>query len=1422
MAAKGHTDVKADYDDLEFIINASITQDCERFDPTVPLKKAKAVAMDVEKFVNSLPTQTLRTTEMEQFQQFSTPPHLAYAVAWAANLKPTDVVLEPSAGTGCLTSWAVNAGVRAIYANEIHPRRADILEQFKLTAVWREDALHIHNLIPEGVHPSVVLMNPPFSKNVKTGSKANSMVAALHVEAALKTLAPGGRLVTVLPGHYGIDSPNRPQYALDWWNGIFRQYTVQGCINVPGKLYRKYGTSYDVCIAVIDRLAPSDAAGTRQGTIVTVADLLDAMCPIRDRRAESQVPMRSGELFGVASFMSAFAPAQTDDKGELPEEASEQQVQVVNEPVDGGPLTEAVYEAYKPQRLRIVGAKPHPTPLVQSAAMASVLPPVPNYAPMLPQHLIDEGILSDAQLEAITYAGMAFTQWLEPESARVWDSALGDFADEREAVKFRRGFMVGDGTGVGKGREIAGIIMDDLNRRPGRGGVAVWVSKTNKLHRDACRDWKDLGGNPDEILKLSKYKPGEPIPQPIPGRRRILFVSYGLLKSGRTDPIKSRLKQIINWVGVMFDGVIAFDEAHAGKNGVEVKGDRGMSSMSDTAASMIELQRAIPKAKVLYCSATGATEVSNLAYAERLGLWGRGTPFPHKTDFIAAVNSGGVAAMELVARDMKQFGLYCARGLSFTGVDYERLEHTLTADQRDVYDTLCEGWQVILRNMEKALEMTASYYNASNSLVVDGKARGKVISAFWGAHQRFFNQVITAMQMPTVVKDIQKQLKAGNACVLQLVNTNEAVQERQLAKMLDDDDEDASLEDIDLTPRENILQLLAHSFPIHQMEDYLDEAGRTKMRYAHDESGKFIVNREAVEMREKLIHDIASIRVPEGPLEILLNHFGEKNVAEVTGRARRVIRVSTPEGEKTVIDNRSPSKALVDVQAFQDDKKKILVFSDAGGTGASYHADARAINKRKRIHYLLQAGWVADAAVQGFGRTHRSYQVQPPLYKLVCTNLKGQKRFISTIAKRLDQLGALTKGQRQTGSNGIYKYTDNLESMYAKAALRMFFEDLVYRRVKEFSVEEFEEETGLDLRNEDGNISDDTPPIHRFLNRILSLKITMQDLVFDAFSTRLEANVQRAMDAGTFDLGVETILADKVEKIAEQVVYTDERSGAITKHVELKLRFKNQPETYDDLTAGAGSAGGYGVQFFAKNSQSDHVYCFTYSSDRTETLGGKVMKMYRKIGPLDNERVERETIDSNPHWIKLTPKEARKAWAKTVKACPTYSEKTLHLITGAVLPIWDRFRGDPKVNRIRTDEGERLLGRVVMENDLGETLRNLGVTDDKYQAFDLKNILPRLIAGTHRYDLANGWTLKRSKLRGKYYVEIVGPDTRFEAELAQDGVTAIKVEYALRYFIAITDDATALVESVGGVIARRPIVASTQVASSPKPKGKAA
>jgi hypothetical protein len=198
-----------------------------------------------------------------------------------------------------------------------------------------------------------------------------------------------------------------------------------------------------------------------------------------------------------------------------------------------------------------------------------------------------------------------------------------------------------------------------------------------------------------------------------------------------------------------------------------------------------------------------------------------------------------------------------------------------------------------------------------------------------------------------------------------------------------------------------------------------------------------------------------------------------------------------------------------------DDDKRILVFSDAGGTGRSYHADLGVRNQRQRIHYLLEPGWKADAAIQGLGRSNRTNQKQPPVFRPVATDVKGEKRFLSTIARRLDTLGAITRGQRQTGGQGLFRADDNLESAYSKAALRQFYQLLYAGKVDGCSLAAFEDATGLALCDQDGSLREDLPPITQFLDRILALRIDLQNTLFATFEELLEARIEGALAAGS-------------------------------------------------------------------------------------------------------------------------------------------------------------------------------------------------------------------------------------------------------------------------------------------------------------------
>ncbi|MBN9011173.1 MAG: strawberry notch C-terminal domain-containing protein, partial [Rhizobiales bacterium] len=358
---------------------------------------------------------------------------------------------------------------------------------------------------------------------------------------------------------------------------------------------------------------------------------------------------------------------------------------------------------------------------------------------------------------------------------------------------------------------------------------------------------------------------------------------------------------------------------------------------------------------------------------------------------------------------------------------------------------------------------------------------------------------------------------------------------------------------VDITPREYVLDYLAHSFPVQLYEPFTDSEGNLSSRPVYRD-GQPVESREAVARRDELIAQLASLPPVPGALDQIVQHFGTELVAEVTGRSRRIVRRSTPSGgDRLVVENRAAAANLAETQAFMDDSKRILIFSDAGGTGRSYHAELSARNTRLRVHYLLEPGWKADAAIQGLGRTHRTNQAQPPLFRPIATDVKAEKRFLSTIARRLDTLGAITRGQRQTGGQGLFRPEDNLESPYARDALRQLYLLLVRGKVEGCSLERFESATGLKLMDANG-IKDELPPITTFLNRLLALTIALQGILFTAFEQLLTAKIEGAIAAGIYDVGLETLTAEGFTVTGRQTIYTHPGTGAETRLLTIAQR----------------------------------------------------------------------------------------------------------------------------------------------------------------------------------------------------------------------------------------------------------------------------
>ncbi|MCA0404823.1 MAG: strawberry notch family protein [Proteobacteria bacterium] len=1108
--------------------------------------------------------------------------------------------------------------------------------------------------------------------------------------------------------------------------------------------------------------------------------------PLVSRSEFGPADIDDGVTAGVSSELVPVAPPQGDVQPPSPAEnpiielnyAPRDEVASLGEGFEAG-----LYEPYVVQSIQIEDAKPHPSVLVQSAAMASVAPPKPGYRPHLPRSVVADGLLSDAQFETIIYAGEAHSQqlggtWRVNET---FDEIEAAAEDAEDAVCFRRGFYLGDGTGAGKGRQVAGIVLD--NWLKGR-RQALWISKSDKLLEDAQRDWAALGQEKLQIVPLSRFKQGTPVTL----QEGILFTTYATLRSderqGPGGKIKaSRLKQVIDWLtkpigsdaAAAFDGVIVFDEAHAMANAAGEKGARGDKSASQQGRAGVRLQNALPEARVLYVSATGATTVSNLAYASRLGLWGStDMPFATREAFVEAMEAGGIAAMEVLARDLKALGLYTARALSYAGVEVDMLEHQLSSEQIRIYDAYASAFEIIHNNLNAALE--ASNITGEGGQSYNKQAKSAARSAFESNKQRFFAHLITAMKTPSLIRAIESDLTAGRASVIQIVSTNEALLERRLAEIPTSEWNDLS---VDITPREYVLDYLAHSFPTQLFEVYSDEDGNLQSRPAVDEDGNPVQSREAVERRDRLIEHLASLPPVQGALDQIIQRFGTDVVAEVTGRSRRIVAKTAADGsQRLCVENRASQANLGETRAFQGDQKRVLVFSDAGGTGRSYHAERSAKNQRLRVHYLLEPGWKADNAIQGLGRTNRTNQVQPPLFRPVASDVKGEKRFLSTIARRLDTLGAITRGQRQTGGQGMFRAEDNLESVYGRLALRQLYQLIYMGKVEGCSLARFEAATGLALTDRDGSLLEELPPITTFLNRILALPIALQNRLFEVFESLMESAIEGAQQAGTFDIGVETVTAESLVVGAQQVIATHAASGASTSLVTL---LRKDRAVITDIEETLAQFANSAKARLMHNRQSGRAALVMPTTSLMQD-DGTVCPRVRLIRPNAREVLTIEALEKS-QWRETDESAFRMAWNDEVEGIPPFTETRFHMVVGLLLPVWKQFpEENTRVYRLQTDCGQRLIGRLVSPATVATLKETLLSEAPSLSGGDA---VATILKDNTGIVLREGLTLKRSLVMTRQRIELIGFSDLDVPRLKAMGLMSEIITWKLRLFVPV-------------------------------------
>uniref|UniRef100_A0A4W4HB97 Protein strawberry notch homolog 2 n=1 Tax=Electrophorus electricus TaxID=8005 RepID=A0A4W4HB97_ELEEL len=717
------------------------------------------------------------------------------------------------------------------------------------------------------------------------------------------------------------------------------------------------------------------------------------------------------------------------------------------------------YAEYKPLKSTI--GISHPDIVVETSTLSSVPPPDITYTLSIPDSTISTGQLSALQLEAIIYA-----------------------CQQHEVIlknKQRAGFLIGDGAGVGKGRTVAAIILENFLKARKR---ALWFSVSNDLKYDAERDLKDIEAPNIPVFALNKvtvlllllytghhgYSKG------------VLFATYSALigESQAGGQHRTRLKQILDWCRPDFDGVIVFDECHKAKNATSTKMGK----------AVLDLQNKLPLARVVYASATGASEPKNMIYMSRLGIWGEGTPFKTFEDFLHAIEKRGVGAMEIVAMDMKVSGMYIARQLSFSGVSFRIEEITLDSEFKLVYNKAARLWA-------EALDV---FTRAADTLGLN--SRKSLWGQFWSSHQRFFKYLCIAAKVRRLVELARAEMEQGKCIVIGLQSTGEA----RTREVLDENDGHL---DRFVSAAEGVFQSLVQKhFPLEKPKREKMAGNKRKPKLE--------------ELKQGLLGKIAELgkELPLNTLDELIDRFGgPERVSEMTGRKGRVVR--RPDG-KVQYESRAEQGLTIDhvnikeKERFMAGEKLVAIISEAASSGISLQADKRVQNQRRRVHMTLELPWSADRAIQQFGRTHRSNQVNAPEYIFLISELAGERRFASIVAKRLESLGALTHGDRRaTESRDLSKYNfENKVGIFAHT--HMWGHTFVYSDMKKGMID-----VGIfckDLRFGLNTEKDCT--ITKFLNRILGLEVHHQNALFQYFTDNFDYLIEKDKKEGKYDMGI--------------------------------------------------------------------------------------------------------------------------------------------------------------------------------------------------------------------------------------------------------------------------------------------------------------
>ena len=1035
------------------------------------------------KLYDMQPTIAARSSNRIKMQQYSTPLPMAWNAAhFAMSGKHGGKVLEPTAGNGMLV-FAVPAN--QVHANELDETRLNNLREQGFAEVTQQDATEPFE---GGKQYDSIIANPPFGSReaVDYGGK---MIPGLDPQItlnALSSMKDDGKAAIIIGGNMEYAKNGSIKSMKPFFTYLYDHYNVKGVVDMDGKLYAKQGTTFPTRMILIDgRRSEEERA---QATVYppveskavakvssfeelynTVNDIINSkektngteILRSRERKPLSVNNRPSGDTEGNRH---SEQPRKNDARGRgNKSEGSKNDSERVlpgehrknigngevrseatgsepgrsrgnNEPdiqrVDGvGVSTDRVGLKEEPKKRTLTEEKlpyrPHNTAFsLNSVAPSAMVEAMDKILTQIEEENgnIDEFVRKELGYDTIEEAHQAL-------AAEQMDSV----AMAIYQMKKGQALIIGDQTGVGKGRQMAALIRWAVKR----GEKPIFFTQRADLFSDIYRDLVDVGSgdlvpfifNSDGAMVDSN---GNVVHKPLSASAMSKVFASGELPDSYDFAV-------LTYTQVDTGDAISKKEAEeaAKKRGTRAK--KSKASKEGKPTPKATFLRAIAKDNYLFLdeSHTAAGSGNTGAYLQSILKSAKAATFASATfakrpdtmplyairtamsqakiepeKLISIIEKGGVTLQEIMSRELTNAGQMVRRERDMSDVktDWKTIDDPSTVKRaRENYDKTIQAFNAIIKFQNDFVKPKTDDLDQSLAIVAQSAGikkgtdkMGVDNAPFASKTYNYTKQLMLALKVDAIVDEVEKEINAGRHPVIALESTMEStIKEYSAGEVIKEPTFSASL----LKGLDSVMQYTIK-----------DEDGKeTHARYAPSDLGK--AGEEAYYNLQKLIRESTS-DIFISPLDAIIERLHEKGykVGELTGRD---LYVERNENGEVVVKRRTDKDKKKMQRDFNSGNLDVLILNRSASTGISLHASEKFKDQRQRTMIIAQPLSDINDYMQMIGRIDRTGQVHRGYYINLGLPVPAENRFLMMLSTKLKSLNANTTTSQDSKSNEV-------------------------------------------------------------------------------------------------------------------------------------------------------------------------------------------------------------------------------------------------------------------------------------------------------------------------------------------------------------------------------------------------------------------